>query len=92
MRVKFVRNVAGFDALRLSFDAEVKAKAEKLAAEANAIPSTTSPAATEPYYEVVDASDKHRPRYRVITASERAVRHEAKTHALLRARAAVGGD
>ena len=92
MSIKFVRNTAGFNALRKSFDAEAKAKAERIEAAANAIPSTTQPAATEPYYETVDASDEARPRYRVKTTGPRSQRHEVKTQALLRARAAVAGD
>lgn len=85
MSIKFVRNVAGFNALRKSFADEAKAKAEKIEVAANAIPSTTQPAATEPYYETVDASDEKRPRYRVRTTGPRAQRHETKTQALLRA-------
>jgi hypothetical protein len=90
MRIKFVRNDAGFDALRTSPGAQalVAGRAEALAAEANAIPSTTSPAAAEPYYEAYEAGDEHRARYRVRTTGLRASRHEAKTQALLRARAA----
>lgn len=84
--MKFRRNEAGFDALRTSAGANalVRAAAERVEAAANAIPSTTTPAATEPYYEAYDASDENRARYRVATTSIRASRHEAKTDALLR--------
>lgn len=86
MRIKFKRNVAGFNELRTrpATDARVKSEAEKVAASANAIPSTTSPAATEPYYEVVDSGSEIRARYRVKTTGARASKHEAKTKALLR--------
>ena len=86
MAIRWKRNDAGFDALRTSAAAQalVRAEAEKLEAAANAIPSTTSPAATEPYYETQEAGDANRARYRVKTTGIRAVRHEAKTDALLR--------
>ena len=89
MTIRFKRNVAGFNALRTSAwaDGLVKAKAESIEAAANAIPSTTSPAATEPYYEakkVAEAADTKRARYRVVTTNIRAVNHEVKTQALLR--------
>ena len=86
MKFKFKRNEAGFNELRTrpAVDAWAKQEAEQLAAAANAIPSTTSPAATEPYYEVVDAGGETRARYRVKTTGPRAVKHEAKTDALLR--------
>ena len=84
MKIRF--NNRGFDELRTSAGAQalVREHADKLAAAANAIPSTTTPAATEPYYEAHEAGDSHRARYRVATTSIRASRHEAKTHALLR--------
>lgn len=84
MGIRFRINEAGFDALRTSAaaDALVREKAEKVAAAANAIPSTTSPAATEPYYEVEEAGDNRRSRYRVRTTGLRSSRHEAKTQAL----------
>ena len=84
--MKFRINEAGFDQLRTSGQAqsEVKERAERIAAAANAIPSTTSPAATEPYYETYEAGDESRARYRVVTTGPRAARHEAKTKALLR--------
>ncbi len=83
--MRFVANNAGFAALRHSHKSELKSRAERMEASANAIPSTTSPAATEPYYETYDASDEDRPRYRIATTSRRAQRHEAKTFALQRA-------
>ena len=85
--MKFVANDAGFAALRTSAGAKSLAKshADKIEAAANAIPSTTEPVATEPYYETHDASDGDRARYRVATTSIRASRHEVKTFALNRA-------
>ena len=85
--MKFRANNAGFAALRTSAQANalVREKAEKIEAAANAIPSTTSPAAPEPYYEAYDASDGNRARYRVATTGIRASRHVAKTFALERA-------
>lgn len=84
--MKITFNNAGFDALRTSPAAQALAKehAEKIAAAANAIPSTTTPAATEPYYETHEAGDEHRARYRIATTGARASRHEVKTQALLR--------
>lgn len=92
MKIKFKRNEAGFNELRTrsSVDAWAKDEAEKLAAAANAIPSTTLPAATEPYYEVVEAGGETRARYRVKTTGLRASRHEAKTKALYRAESSGG--
>ena len=86
MAIKFRRNVAGFNELRTraATDALVRNEAEKVAASANAIPSTTTPAATEPYYEVVESGDEKRARYRVKTTGLRSSKHEAKTNALLR--------
>jgi hypothetical protein len=83
--MRFDANYAGFAALRQSYKAEIKSRADQMAAAANAIPSTTDPAATEPYYEVFDASDGDRPRYRVAPVNIRAQRHEARTFALQRA-------
>ena len=84
--MKFRINEAGFDQLRTSGQAqsEVKERADRIAAAANAIPSTTDPAATEPYYKSYEAGDENRARYRVATTSIRASRHEAKTFALQR--------
>jgi hypothetical protein len=80
----FERNDAGFNAIRkqAQFANMAKSKAESIAAAANAIPSTTDPATEEPYYEVFEAGDGSRARYRVATASLRAQRHEARTLAL----------
>lgn len=82
MRIEW--NDAGFDQLLTSSAAQalVDQHAEALADRANAVASTTSPEATEPYYEVVDGSDEHRARRWVRTTGARAARHEAKTHAL----------
>jgi hypothetical protein len=93
MAIKFVPKNAGFNALRTSATANalIREPAERIAAGANAIPSTTSPAATEPYYEVKEAGDEKRARYRVTTTSIRASRHEAKTFALHRAYSAESG-
>jgi hypothetical protein len=84
MKIRF--NNKGFDALRTSAGAQalVREHADKLAVAANAVPSTTTPAATAPYYEAHEAGDEHRARYRVATTGIRASRHEMKTHALLR--------
>ncbi len=83
--MRFVANNAGFAALRQSYKSEIKSYADRMEAAANAIPSTTDPAATEPYYKTYDASDGDRPRFRVVTANIRAQRHEARTFALQRA-------
>ena len=83
--MRFVANYAGFAALRQSYKSEIKSHADRMEAAANAIPSTTDPAATEPYYKTYDASDGDRPRFRVVTANIRAQRHEARTFALHRA-------
>lgn len=82
MRIQW--NEAGFDELLTSPGAHalVDEHAAALAARANAVPSTTSPPATEPYYAVEDASDEHRARARVHTTGPRSANHEAKTHAL----------
>jgi hypothetical protein len=68
----FERNDAGFNALRKAaeFDSWAKREAEAIAAT------------DEPYYEVFEAGDGSRARYRVATASLRAQRHEARTLAL----------
>lgn len=84
MRIKF--HEAGFRELLTSAGAEalVQAEAERLAASANAVGSTTSPAHTLPYYVVEDASDDDRARRRVVTDGPRAAAHEARTQALER--------
>lgn len=84
MRISF--NSKGFDELLTSAGAHalVTSHADDMAGRANAVPSTTAPAATEPYYEIEDGSDAHRARVRIVTASPRAAAHEAKTHALQR--------
>ena len=85
--MKFAFNQAGLNALRTTsqMQTKVRAGAERVEASANAIPSTTSPAATEPYYEAYEAGDEKRARQRVVTTGIRAARHEVKTQALLRA-------
>jgi hypothetical protein len=90
--VKFVRNDAGFDQLRLSAGSQalVREAAEKVEAAANAIPSTTSPAAEEPYYSSREDNTPSRARYLVGTTGIRASRHEARTKALLRGMSAGG--
>lgn len=77
----------GFRELRTSPQAKalLEREAEQIAARANASPSTTSPAATEPYYELQDATDNDRARYRIKTTGPRAARHEAKTQTLQKA-------
>jgi hypothetical protein len=92
VRVRFKRNEAGFNALRTSpvYKAMLKGHADRIESAANAIPSTTTPAATEPYYETYDASDERRSRYRIATANLRAQRHEARTFALNRALSSDG--
>lgn len=84
MKIEF--NQAGFDELATSseIDGLIKGLADGMAASANSVPSTTTPAATEPYYEVQEAGDEHRARYRVRTTGNRASKHEAKTQALQR--------
>lgn len=86
MAFTFTPNYAGFAELRTSgfAQAELKKHADRIEAAANAIPSTTSPAATEPYYQSHEAGDDQRARYRIATTSIRSSRHEAKTHALQR--------
>lgn len=64
--------------------AAVEKAADGVAERANAVPSTTSPAATEPYYEAHE-DNQHEGQFVVWTANPRAMRHEAKTDALLRA-------
>ena len=92
MGIKFVANDAGFAALRTSPSSDylVKVKAQAITRAANAVPSTTDPATDEPYYEMHDAGDAERARYRVATTSIRASRHEAKTFALQRAMSSDG--
>lgn len=80
MRVQF--NEGAFRELRHSAAGLVKGHADEMAERANAVPSTTEPAATEPYYKVAEASDADRPRYRVHTTGDRSAKHEAKTNAL----------
>lgn len=77
----------GFRELRTSAAAKslLKEAADEMASRANAISSTTEPAAEEPYYEVQDGSDEERARYRVRTTGIRAAKHEAKTQALQKA-------
>jgi hypothetical protein len=81
--IKF--NSAAFKAILTSsaVKAKIKGLADDMAAAANSVPSTTSPAAKEPYYEVQDGTTD-RARYRVRTTGLRAARHEAKTQALQR--------
>lgn len=85
-RVKIDFNKAGFRQLLTSASArsELRKHGRRIREGANAIPSTTAPAATEPYYEMVDGPSEDRARVRVQTTSSRAVRHERKTQALLR--------
>lgn len=84
MKVKF--NEAGFRELLTGAAAQglVEGQAQRMAAGANAVPSTTKPAHQGPYYKVEDGSDGKRARRRVVTTDARAAAHEAKTHALLR--------
>ena len=85
--MRFKTNKAGFQELRTSANTKafVRGFAEEMAETANSVPSTTDPAATEPYYEVQDGTDEDRARYRVRSASARAARHEARTQALQKA-------
>jgi len=88
MAIRIEFHEAGFRELLTSAGAKalVRGYAEDMAAKANAVPSTTSPAATEPYYEVKeDEADGDRARYRVRTMSDRAAKHEMKTQALQKA-------
>ncbi len=87
MKFRLQFHDAGFRELRTSSAANsiVKGLAEEMAERANAVPSTTEPAATEPYYEVQEASDEERARYRVRTTGARAAKHDAKTQALNKA-------
>lgn len=91
VRIKF--NEAGFRELLTSAGAYslLEPHAERMKTEANAVPSTTEPAATEPYYEIHKGgygSNDDRARVQVQTTSDRAAKHEAKTGAL---QAALGG-
>lgn len=85
VRVKF--SEAGFRALLTGAGSQglVEEHAERVAAAANAVPSTTSPAHDQPYYKIEDGSDAKRARRRVVSDGARAAVHEAKTQALLRA-------
>lgn len=78
-------NPAGFRALLTSDHAKSLAKdhAERVAEKANEVPSSTQPAAEDPYYVVEDGSDDKRARFRVRADGARAMAHEAKTQALL---------
>lgn len=84
--VRITFRSAGFRELLTSAAAKalLTKQASEIAIAANAVPSTTEPAATEPYYRVEDASDGKRARVRIVTANSRAARHEAKTLALQR--------
>lgn len=59
-------------------------KAAPITQQANAVPSTTEPAATDPYYRTRDVTDNQRAKRRIETTGPRSVRHEHKTQALLR--------
>lgn len=85
MRIQFKK--AGFRELRTSAaaDAILDREADAMSGRANGVPSTTDPAATEPYYKVFDASDDDRARRRIATTSTRAAKHEGKTDALQKA-------
>lgn len=63
---------------------ELAKHSKRITARANAVPSTTEPAATEPYYRERDASNSQRARRRIQTTSARAIMHDHKTQALLR--------
>lgn len=84
MRIAF--HSSGFRDLLTSAGAQelVQEQADKIAVRANATPSTTSPAHTEPYYEVAAEAVK-RARAFVQTAGARAIVHEQKTGALTKA-------
>jgi hypothetical protein len=84
---RFKVNDDAFAKLRTSAAAKalVRKEAEEIAARANAVASTTEPAADEPYYKTWDATDEERARYRVATTGLRSARHEAKTQALQKA-------
>lgn len=88
MRIKF--NEAGFRELLTSPGAYglLEPHATAMETKANAVPSTTEPAATEPYYETHKGgfgSNSDRARVQVQTTSDRAAKHERKTHALQKA-------
>ncbi len=89
---RFKANRAGFNELRNdpTYKAMLKRHADAIEAAANAIPPTTDTPLEEPYYKTYDGSDKKRARYRVVTTSIRASRHEAKTFALERALSSDG--
>jgi len=90
--MKITFNDAAFAALRTdaAANALVRGKAEKIAAAANNSPPTTDTPLEEPYYEVHEAGDENRARYRIATTSRRASRHEAKTFALQQALSSDG--
>ncbi len=85
MKVTF--HQSGFDELLTGSYANslLDKETESIADRANAVPSTTDPAASVPYYEVEDGSDGKRARRRIRAAGARAMRHEAKTNALQKA-------
>ena len=64
--------------------AQLDKQARRIAAAANAVPSTTTPAHDEPYYRTEDASNSQRARVQIKTTGPRSVRHEHLTQALLR--------
>ncbi|MCC9182569.1 hypothetical protein [Mycolicibacterium mageritense] len=80
-------NHAGFRELLTGAAAQslLDEQAERVASEANSVPSTTNPPHDEPYYRIEDGSDADRARRRIIADGARAMAHEAKTQALLRA-------
>lgn len=84
MDIKF--NPAGFQELLTSAGANalLDEHADQITERANEVPSTTSPAATEPYYKAYEASDSKRARRRIVTVGRRAIQHEAITNALQR--------
>ena len=84
MHIEF--NSRGFQELLTSAaaNAALDHHADEITEQANAVPSTTSPAAEEPYYKAYEAGDENRARRRIVTVGQRAIRHEAKTNALQR--------
>lgn len=87
MSVRIQINHAGFQELLTGDAAQsiLDEPAKRIVDKANAVPSTTSPAYDQPYYEVTDASDAERARRRIIGTGARSMAHEAKTQALLKA-------
>lgn len=87
MSVRIKINEAGFRELLTGAAAQglLDEVAESVADKANSVASTTSPPYDEPYYEITDGSDEERARRRIIGTGARAMAHEAKTQALLRA-------